>query len=150
MIRAFINHSPPTTAAFTAGSRQFDFPCALNNKFHLRQFNVNRSALRLENGEDDGNNIYNPRKEKINERESTYEYIIIPYVTSIFSLLSSVGTLWSEYSVITTGCGPFQLPDSLERGCYLGTLVVAGLSVFMRIVTGKSMSCCGCVIFPFD
>ena len=92
--------------------------------------------------------IYNPRKEKINERESTYEYIIIPYVTSIFSLLSSVGTLWSEYSVMTTGCGPFQLPDSLKRGCYLGTLVVAGLSVFMRIVTGKSMSCCGCVIFP--
>ena len=139
MIRAFINNSPPTNAAFTAGSRQFDFPYALNKKFHLRQFNVNLSALRLENGEDDGNNIYDPRKEKINERESTYEYIIIPYVTSIFSLLSSVGTLWSEYSVITTGCGPFQLPDSLERGCYLGTLVVAGLSVFMRIVTGKSM-----------
>lgn len=143
MIRAFIiNNSPAAAAAaaFTAG-RQFNFPHALHNKLHLvHQINTNRSALRLENGEDDDINIDIRLKEKNHGRESSFAYIISLYVTSIFSLISSVGTLWSEYSVITTGCGPFQLSDSLERSCYLGTLVVAGLSVFARIVTRKSMS----------
>ncbi|KAL7542702.1 hypothetical protein ACHAXR_011995 [Thalassiosira sp. AJA248-18] len=35
-----------------------------------------------------------------------------------------------------TGCGPRLLPDAVERGCYLGVLVIAGSSVFIRIVTG--------------
>ncbi|KAL7486902.1 hypothetical protein ACHAW6_012507 [Cyclotella cf. meneghiniana] len=56
------------------------------------------------------------------------------------SIASSLVTLWSEYSIITTGCGPPQLSDLVERGCYLGTLVIAGLSVFTRIVTGLDVA----------
>ena len=52
------------------------------------------------------------------------------------SAFASLCTIWSEYSVLTTGCGPMQLSDTLERGCYLGVLFVAGLSVFVRIVSG--------------
>jgi len=64
---------------------------------------------------------------------------VLTSAIAILGLVSSVGTLWSEYSVIITGCGPQQLSDSLERGCYLGTLVIAGLSVFVRIVTGNGI-----------
>ncbi len=42
--------------------------------------------------------------------------------------------------MLTTGCGPRSLPDALERGSYLGVFVVAGLSVFVRIVSGQSLS----------
>ncbi len=34
-----------------------------------------------------------------------------------------------------TGCGPSSLPDSIERGCYLGVMVLAGSSLFTRIIT---------------
>jgi hypothetical protein len=43
-------------------------------------------------------------------------------------------------SVIRTGCGPQLLPDIVERSCYLGVLVIAGLSVFLRIVTGSGVA----------
>ena len=64
--------------------------------------------------------------------------------TTVFlgaSTFASICTLWSEYSVLHTGCGPKSLSDALERGSYLGVLVVAGLSVFVRIVSeGQSLS----------
>ena len=44
----------------------------------------------------------------------------------------SLGTLFSEWAVVTTGCGPADMSDSLERGCYLICLMFAGLSVFWR------------------
>jgi hypothetical protein len=46
-----------------------------------------------------------------------------------------LGVLWSEYSVMTTGCGPLEFPDALERICYQGVTVAAGTALFLRIVT---------------
>ena len=47
----------------------------------------------------------------------------------------SIGVLWSEYAVITTACGPLNFSDTLERICYQGVIIAAGLSLFTRIVT---------------
>lgn len=47
----------------------------------------------------------------------------------------SLGVLWSEFSVMTTGCGPLNFSDALERICYQGVIVVAGTALFLRIVT---------------
>ncbi|KAL3794394.1 hypothetical protein HJC23_012931 [Cyclotella cryptica] len=101
--------------------------------------------LGLSDGNDDHNNACTSNQPKINNAKPIIEDVslatslIIP-VTCIISTASSIVTLWSEYSVITTGCGPPQLSDAVERGCYLGTLVIAGLSVFARIVTGHDVS----------
>jgi hypothetical protein len=48
----------------------------------------------------------------------------------------SLGVLFSEYAVITTGCGPLSFSDTLERICYQGVILSAGASLFTRIVTG--------------
>jgi len=48
----------------------------------------------------------------------------------------ALGVLWSEYAVITTGCGPLNFSDILERICYQGVILSAGASLFTRIVTG--------------
>ena len=64
--------------------------------------------------------------------------LLVP-ISSILSV-ASLGTLWSEYSVILTGCGPRSLPDVVERSCYLGALVGAGSSVFLRIVSGNGLA----------
>lgn len=53
------------------------------------------------------------------------------------SMGTSIGVLWSEFAVLTTGCGPLQLSDALERFCYQAVLVAAGLALFFRIATGK-------------
>ena len=50
------------------------------------------------------------------------------------SMAASLGVFWSEWAVLQTGCGPMSMPDWLERSCYLGVLVVSGISVFTRIV----------------
>ena len=47
----------------------------------------------------------------------------------------SIGVLYSEYFIITTGCGPPNFGDTLERICYQGVIVFAGLALFNRIVT---------------
>ncbi len=47
----------------------------------------------------------------------------------------SVGVLYSEYFIILTGCGPPNFSDTLERICYQGVIVYAGLALFNRIVT---------------
>ena len=47
-------------------------------------------------------------------------------------IVSSLGVLWSEFAVATTGCGPAELPDPLERASYLVVLVFAGAGVFSR------------------
>ena len=51
----------------------------------------------------------------------------------------SLGVLWSEYSIIVTGCGPLNFSDTLERICYQGVILISGLAVFNRIVTGKGL-----------
>ena len=52
----------------------------------------------------------------------------------------SLGTIYSEWAVATTGCGPLDMGDSLERGCYLVCLMIAALSVFWRIGFGSSLA----------
>ena len=52
----------------------------------------------------------------------------------------SLCVLWSELSIATTGCGPYELPDWLERLSYEGVIVVAGAVVFNRIVTGNDLA----------
>ena len=47
----------------------------------------------------------------------------------------SLGVLWSELAVITSGCGPLNFSDTLERICYQGVILTTGLSLFTRIVT---------------
>lgn len=42
------------------------------------------------------------------------------------SLGASLCVLWSEWNVITTGCGPVNLSDFLERLCYQLDIVFAG------------------------
>ena len=51
----------------------------------------------------------------------------------------SIGVLYSEYFIITTGCGPPNFGDTLERICYQGVIVFAGLALFNRIVTQLSL-----------
>lgn len=55
---------------------------------------------------------------------------------SEISFAFSLGVLWSEYCIIMTGCGPTHFSDTLERICYQGVLVSAGIALFLRIVTG--------------
>ena len=54
-------------------------------------------------------------------------------------LVFSIGVLWSEYSIMMTGCGPLNFSDFLERICYQGVIVLAGLALFNRIVTRSSL-----------
>jgi hypothetical protein len=85
----------------------------------------------------------NPQGNGNNNQQNNGNHFIVSAIitlTSTLTTLASLGTLWSEYSVFTTGCGPRSLPDAIERECYLGVLTVAGLSVFIRIVTGDGFS----------
>ena len=84
--------------------------------------------------EDYGGNLKNNNNTR-NKSKHNNTLNLIATIFSVVGVSSSLGTLWSEYSVIMTGCGPLILPDALERGCYLGVLVLAGLSIFVRIVT---------------
>jgi len=45
-----------------------------------------------------------------------------------------LGVLFSEYAIITTGCGPSNFSDTLERISYQGVIVSSGLALFNRIV----------------
>ena len=65
---------------------------------------------------------------------------VLTYTLSVAALLASIGTIYSEVSVIQTGCGPPLLNDIIERSCYLGVIVISGLSVFLRIVTGSGLA----------
>jgi hypothetical protein len=41
---------------------------------------------------------------------------------------------------MTTGCGPLNFSDTLERICYQGVLVAAGMALFRRIVTQDDLA----------
>lgn len=57
------------------------------------------------------------------------------------SFASSSVVLWSEASVVLTGCGPLNLNDTLERSTYWITLLVAGSCWFCRLAfQGQSLS----------
>ena len=47
----------------------------------------------------------------------------------------ALGVVYSEYWIIRTGCGPPNFNDTLERICYQGVLIYAGLALFHRIVS---------------
>ena len=68
--------------------------------------------------------------------------LLLPTAAFLFaSTFASICTIWSEFSVVMTGCGPPSLSDAIERNAYLSVIVVAGSSVFVRIVSGgKSLS----------
>ena len=100
-------------------------------RFNFLGSELNGSALRLSRKE------YDPEQENKSSNNISSLFLVI---TSIIGIMSSCGTLWSEFAVMVTGCGPLQLPDAVERGCYLGTLTFAGLSVFTRIVSGQGIS----------
>ena len=92
-----------------------------------RNRNIIKIATPVLRGSDDG--VEEDSKEQSYKKESKMK-ILSPFV-SVFSAaaLFSIGcTLWSEYTVIMTGCGPMLLPDVIERSCYLGVLVIAGSS----------------------
>ena len=94
---------------------------------NARTRNIINIATPVLRGCDDG--VDEDSKEQSYKKESKMK-ILSPFV-SVFSaaaLLSIGGTLWSEYTVIMTGCGPMLLPDVVERSCYLGVLVIAGSS----------------------
>jgi hypothetical protein len=100
-----------------------------------------RSALQLGLFDDDDKTTINERiqyKRQHKRNKSVLQSLAVT-TTGMISLIGSLGTLWSEYSVILTGCGPPQLADVFERGCYLSTLGLAGLSVFLRIITGEGI-----------
>jgi hypothetical protein len=52
----------------------------------------------------------------------------------------SIGVLYSEFFIIMTGCGPPNFSDSIERISYQGVIVLAGLTLFNRIVTQFNFS----------
>jgi len=52
------------------------------------------------------------------------------------SFAFSLGVLWSEYSIIRTGCGPIDLSDTLEKICYQGVIISTGMTWFLWIITG--------------
>eukprot|EP00536_Pseudo-nitzschia_multiseries_P009788 jgi/Psemu1/325775/estExt_fgenesh1_pg.C_2830005 len=52
----------------------------------------------------------------------------------------SIGVLYSEYFIIATGCGAPNFGDTLERICYQGVIVFAGLALFNRVATLFSSS----------
>ena len=104
--------------------------------------NVNTRAAYLlskNNGADDDDEYDDIQISNRRQNNIIDDNLVLPVtVLSAVAILASIGTLCSEYSVVMTGCGPQLLPDVVERSCYLGALVVAGLSVFTRIVTGWS------------
>lgn len=77
---------------------------------------------------------------KPSDEEDTVSVNIITGTLVVTSLSASSGVLWSEWAVYQTGCGPLNLPDFLERSCYLGVFLVSGLSVFSRIVFRQGLS----------
>jgi len=97
-----------------------------NNNVGIHGHKATRLILKSNNSGNDGvNNIARS---------------VLTYSLSVATLLASIGTIYSEITVIQTGCGPPLLPDIVERSCYLGVLVIAGLSVFLRIVTGSGVA----------
>ena len=53
------------------------------------------------------------------------------------SIAGALGVLWSEYTVLTTGCGPSDLSNFLERLCYEIVIGTSGVILFTSIVTGQ-------------
>jgi len=75
------------------------------------------------------------------ERKSTTRlYALQPRADNLVSGLAevsfgfSLGVLFSELSILQTGCGPSNFSDTLERICYQGVILFAGLALFNRIV----------------
>lgn len=68
---------------------------------------------------------------------------------SELSIGFGMGTLWSEYNIIETGCGPLGLSDWLERSCYEGVLVTAGIAVFNRLAFGRDLATMSESIYGF-
>ena len=99
-----------------------------NNNVGIHVHKATRLILKSNNNDGSDGNI------------SSIARTVLIYSLSVAALLASIGTIYSEVSVIQTGCGPKLLPDIVERSCYLGVIVISGLSVFLRIVTGSGVA----------
>lgn len=146
-----LSHHAPLSTVFAAQRHCAFIPVLSHDKKKLDTVNVestykdfrSNTSSALGVGTDDDDKTERLFKHISNTRHSSDAHRLPATLISTVSILglgSSLGTLWSEYAVITTGCGPMQLSDFLERGFYLGTLVIAGLSVFTRIVVGDGIS----------
>lgn len=77
-----------------------------------------------------------------NHPESKYGSEIVVTILAIVcsSLVATAVTLWSEWAVYQTGCGPLSLPDIVERSSYQVVILVSGVSWFVRIVFRQSLT----------
>lgn len=69
--------------------------------------------------------------------------VISPWITygvSIIGIFTSLVLLWSEYSIVTTRCGPSLLPDVVERSSYISIFILASGSNLSRIIFGSSLN----------
>jgi hypothetical protein len=60
--------------------------------------------------------------------------------TSIVTLICSSIVLWSEASILLSGCGPLQLNNAVERTPYWVVLIVASGCWFCRVAFGESLA----------
>lgn len=121
---SFLSPTYPAKHPHLPTKARYPTSCIRTN---ARNRNIIKIATPVLRGSDDG--VDEDSKEQSYKKESKMK-ILSPFV-SVFSAaaLFSIGcTLWSEYTVIMTGCGPMLLPDVVERSCYLGVLVIAGSS----------------------
>ena len=76
---------------------------------------------------------------------TTRLYAIQPKADNLVSGLAevsfgfSLGVLFSEQSILQTGCGPVNFSDTLERICYQGVILFAGVALFNRVVNTYSI-----------
>jgi hypothetical protein len=118
-------------------------PQQISFRRHLVTLKSSRRLQKLDDDRREDIDIKDTERGKNSQRmKACASNDILPLInistTCVISLATSFGTLWSEYAVIMTACGPPQLSDALERGCYLSTLLLAGVIVFTRIVTRSS------------
>ena len=69
--------------------------------------------------------------------------VISPWATygvSIIGIFTSLVLLWSEYSIVTTRCGPPLLPDAVEKSSYISIFILASGSNLSRIIFGSSLN----------
>uniref|UniRef100_A0A7S2XLY7 Uncharacterized protein n=1 Tax=Attheya septentrionalis TaxID=420275 RepID=A0A7S2XLY7_9STRA len=55
------------------------------------------------------------------------------------SMGTALGVLWSEYAILTTGCGPVDLSDGLERFCFQAVIAFGAIMIFSRIIFSKDL-----------
>mmetsp|Transcript_34958 Transcript_34958/g.42182 ORF Transcript_34958/g.42182 Transcript_34958/m.42182 type:complete len:209 (-) Transcript_34958:70-696(-) len=55
------------------------------------------------------------------------------------SIGSSIAVLWSEFAILATGCGPYDLPNWIERFTYQEVILASSFIIYKRIVDRKGL-----------